>query len=108
MQVNRCDIAAGSRIETASARCPVWRILSAIVFVSAVASMACMSEKLQETPSITFTKIPPAAQGGREKVDTISRRVRNAQPKQQIVIYAHGGQWWGQSWPVTSDRDGDR
>ena len=99
MQVNHSEVAAASRIGTASATRPVLRILSAIVFISAVALMACRSEKLQETPSITFTKIPPAAQGGRERVDTISGRVRNARLNQQIVIYAHSEQWWVQVWP---------
>jgi hypothetical protein len=108
MQVNHPEVAAASRIGTASATYPVLRILSAIVFVSAAALIACSSEKLQETPSITFTKIPPAAQGGRERVDTISGRVRNARPKQQIVIYAHSGQWWVEPWVLTSDRKGDR
>src|ERR1700688_224360 len=99
MQVKHSEIAAANHIEGASATRPVFGILSAIVFVIAVALMACSSEKPQETPSITFTKIPPAAQGGRERVDTISGRVRNARPKQQIVIYAHSGQWWVQPWP---------
>src|SRR6266852_8360479 len=100
MQVNHSEIAAASRIEAASEMCPVLRILSAIVFLSAVALVACQSDKPQETPSITFTRIPPAAQGGRERVDTISGRVRNARPKQQqIVIYAHSRQWWVQPWP---------
>jgi hypothetical protein len=40
-----------------------------------------------------------AAQGGRERVDTISGRIRNARPKQQIVICAHSGSWWVQPWP---------
>jgi len=40
-----------------------------------------------------------AAQGGRERVDTISGRVRSARPKQQIVIYAQSGPWWVQPWP---------
>src|SRR6266446_4191303 len=97
MHVNHSEIVAASRIEGASAMCPVMRV--AIVFLSVVALVACRSEKLQETPSITFTKIPPAAQGGRERVDTISGRVRNARPKQQIVIYAHSGPWWVQPWP---------
>ncbi len=35
----------------------------------------------------------------RERVDTISGRVRNARPKQQIVIYAHSRPWWVQPWP---------
>src|SRR6266850_7918280 len=29
----------------------------------------------------------------------ISGQVRNARPKQQIVIYAHSGPWWVQAWP---------
>src|SRR6266853_1658535 len=97
MHLKQPKIASPSRIETASAMCAVLRI--AIVFLSAVALVACRSEKLQETPSITFTNIPPAAQGGRERVETISGRVRNARSKQQIVIYAHSGQWWVQPWP---------
>ena len=99
MQVKHSEIAVANHIEGGSATRPVFGILSAIVFFIAVALMACRSEKPQETPSIIFTKIPPAAQGGRERVDTISGRVRNAQPKQQILIYAHSGQWWVQPWP---------
>lgn len=59
-------------------------------------------------PSIEFTHIPPAAEGGRERVDTISGRVRSARPKQQIIIYAHSGQLWVHPGRHTSDRDGDR
>lgn len=78
---------------------PVWRILRAFVCLSAVALVACRSEKSAETPSITFTKIPPAAQGGRERLDTISGRVSGVQPGQQIVVYAKSGPWWVQPWP---------
>src|SRR6266849_6617083 len=99
MQVNHSEVAAANRVGTASATCPVLRILSAVVFVSAVALMACRSEKAQETPSITFTKIPPAAQGGRERVDTISGSVSGARPGQRIVVYAKSGPWWVQPWP---------
>ena len=99
MRVKHCEIAATSRTETASASCLFWRILSTITFLGAVALSACQSDKSQRTPSITFTKIPPAAQGGRERVDTISGRVSGARPGQQIVIYAHSGQWWVQPWP---------
>jgi hypothetical protein len=64
-----------------------------------IALNSCQSHKPNSGLSIEFTHIPPAAQGGRERVDTISGRVRNARPKQQIVIYAHSGQWWVQPWP---------
>src|ERR1700723_901531 len=99
MQVKHSSIAVANHIEGASATRPVFGILSAIVFVIAVALMACRSEKPQETPSITFTKIPPAAQGGRERVDTISGRVSGARPGQRVVVYAKSGPWWVQPWP---------
>src|SRR5271166_666772 len=60
---------------------------------------SCQPRQADTGPSIEFSKIPPAAQGGREKVDTIAGRVKNARPGQQIVIYAHSGQWWVQPWP---------
>jgi len=63
------------------------------------AAQGCHSQKSSAGPSIEFNHIPPAAQGGRERVDTISGRVRNARPKQQIVIYALSGPWWVQPWP---------
>jgi hypothetical protein len=99
MHLKQPEIAAPSRIEVASATCPVFGILSAIVFLSAVVLVACRSGKPQETPAITFTKIPPAARGGRERVDTISGRVSGARPGQRIVIYAKSGPWWVQPWP---------
>ena len=75
------------------------RLALAVIFASCLAFQACASRKTDATPSIEFTKIPPAAQGGRERVDTIAGRVKNARPGQQIVIYAHSGQWWVQPWP---------
>jgi hypothetical protein len=59
----------------------------------------CHSQKAPAGPAIQFTKIPPAAQGGRERVDTIAGRVSGAHPGQQIVIYARSGPWWVQPWP---------
>jgi hypothetical protein len=51
------------------------------------------------TPVIEFTKIPPAAQGGRERTDVISGRVTGAAAGQKIVVYARSGPWWVQPWP---------
>jgi signal transduction histidine kinase len=47
-------------------------------------------------PAIEFTTIPPAAEGGPDKVDNIEGRVINARPGQQIVLYARWGPWWVQ------------
>jgi hypothetical protein len=63
------------------------------------AGQGCHSQKSSTGPLIEFTHIPPAAQGGPVRVDTISGRVRNARPEQQIVIYAHSGAWWLQRNP---------
>ena len=93
------DIVASSRMNRIPPTCAVLRTLSAIVFVSASTLLGCRSEKPPETPSITFTNIPPAAQGGRERVDTISGRVVGARPGQRIVVYAKSGPWWVQPWP---------
>ncbi|HEY2457038.1 MAG TPA: hypothetical protein VGI13_07055 [Candidatus Acidoferrum sp.] len=71
----------------------------ALVFGLSVLLSGCGSHKAPAAPVVEFTKIPPAAQGGRERVDTISGRVTGAKPGQQIVIYARSGPWWVQPWP---------
>jgi hypothetical protein len=108
MQVNHSEVAAASRIGTASATCPVLRILSAIVFVSAGALVACRSGKPEETPAITFTEIPPAAQGGRERVDTISGLVRNVDQTSRLLFMRTAGHGGCSPGSLTSARDGDR
>jgi hypothetical protein len=60
---------------------------------------SCRSSHDDAHPAIEFTKIPPSAQGGRERVDTVSGRVTGARPGERIVIYAHSGPWWVQPWP---------
>jgi hypothetical protein len=99
MQLNYPDIVPASRMTRLSPTCAVLRTLSAIAFLIASTLLGCRSEKPPQTPSITFTKIPPAAQGGRERVDTISGRVVGARPGQRIVVYAKSGPWWVQPWP---------
>jgi hypothetical protein len=71
----------------------------AILLALAALLSGCRSAKSNQAPQIEFTHIPPAAQGGRERVDTISGRVTGARPGQQIVLYARSGPWWVQPWP---------
>jgi hypothetical protein len=59
----------------------------------------CRAGQARREPSIKLSKIPPAAQGGRERVDTIAGRVVGARPGQHIVVYARSGPWWVQPWP---------
>jgi hypothetical protein len=71
-----------------------------ILFVSlCVALGGCHRQPANTGPSIEFTKIPPASQGGRERIDSIAGRVNKARPGQSIVVYARSGPWWVQPWP---------
>jgi len=71
----------------------------ALISACCLALPGCHWQKSGANPTIEFTKVPPAAQGGREKVDSIAGRVKGYRPGQQIVIYAHSGPWWVQPWP---------
>jgi hypothetical protein len=66
------------------------------VFV-AVCTSACGNSA--PPPSITFTRIPPAAKGGPDVLDTIEGRVSGARPDQRLVIYARSSVWWVQPDP---------
>lgn len=76
-----------------------WRLrFKRILLALSIALNGCQHNS-NGNPSIEFSKIPPAAQGGRERIETIAGRVSNARAGQQIVIYARSGPWWVQPWP---------
>ncbi len=52
-------------------------------------------------PAIEFSHVPPADEGGPEKVETIAGRVSSARAGQQIVLFARSGPWWVQ--PLVDD-----
>ncbi len=83
---------------TATAKNKIMRMSTLLLFAGLLLT-GCQSSKVTVGPSIEFSKVPPAAQGGRERVDTIAGRVRGARPGQMIVIYARSGPWWVQPWP---------
>jgi signal transduction histidine kinase len=47
-------------------------------------------------PSVKFTRIPPAEQGGAARLDRIEGRVRGARVGQRVVLYARSGIWYVQ------------
>ncbi len=65
--------------------------VATLVFLVVTLLGGCHSQKSPGAPVIEFTKIPPAAQGGRERTDVISGRVEGAGPNQRIVVYAKSG-----------------
>ncbi len=80
-------------------RQPFFFAALAAMFVLECMLGACRSKKDSSNPVISFTKVPPSAQGGRERIDTIAGTVSGALPGQQIVVYARSGPWWIQPWP---------
>lgn len=71
-------------------------------FAHLLSLSGCREQKPPVIPKIAFTTIPPAAQGGREKVALVAGRVTGAHAGQQIVVYARSGPWWVQPWPDKS------
>src|SRR5271156_644552 len=66
------------RYETMSGTRSVWTATLVMLLVALVGG--CRSQKSPHGPAIEFTRIPPAAQGGRERTDVISGRVVGAAP----------------------------
>ena len=56
----------------------------------------CATRQAATKPSIEFTTIPPAAEGGPDKIAPIAGRVVGARPGLRIVLYAKAGVWWVQ------------
>ena len=69
------------------------RILLLVIYIL---FSGCGSRSRLPVPSIEFTRIPAAAEGGRDKLDIIQGRVTGARPGEQIVLYARNGTWWVQ------------
>lgn len=61
----------------------------------------CAFRNAATTPSIEFTTIPPAAEGGPDNVAPIAGRVVGGRPGQKIVLFAKAGIWWVQ--PTTNE-----
>ena len=47
-------------------------------------------------PTIEFTRVPPADNGGPDTLETIEGKVKGAKPGQKIVVFAHSEVWWAE------------
>src|SRR5260221_1165629 len=56
----------------------------------------CGKWQSNSEPSIEFTKVPQAGEGGPDTAGTIEGRVTGGRDGQQIVLFARSGQWWVQ------------
>jgi len=74
-----------------------WSLCLAVVGLTAGCGLASPAR----APSIEFTTLPPAAEGGSDRLAPIAGRVQGARPGQKIVLFAKSGVgvWWVQ--PLT-------
>ena len=61
-----------------------------------LSTTACRARTERTDPIIEFTVVPPADNGGPEKVAPVAGRVRGAGANQRIVLFARSGGWWVQ------------
>jgi signal transduction histidine kinase len=70
-------------------------LLACGVLIS-VGGGGCQDVPVHAGPSVQFTRVPHAGEGGPDKLDTIEGRVTGAGPEDRIVLYARWGPWWVQ------------
>src|SRR5271156_822339 len=51
----------------------------------------CDFRRAPSGPSIELTRVPPASEGGPDKLDIIEGKVIGGRPGQQLGLYARGG-----------------
>jgi hypothetical protein len=67
-----------------------------LILIFCLVLIGCRTTRTEVLPRIEFERIPPADEGGPDKIETIAGRVRGANAGQKIVIYARSGSWWVQ------------
>lgn len=72
---------------------------TAALVVVCVVCNGCHKRGEARGPSIEFTTIPEAREGGPDAMTNIAGQVKGAQPGDSIVLFAKSGQWWVQ--PLT-------
>lgn len=73
----------------------VWKKLLLVILCLLFAD--CRSSVTSIVPTIEFSRVPQAEEGGPDKLATIEGQVRNVQPGNKIVLFAKGGVlWWVQ------------
>ena len=94
-QLRRGASSTGPRHE--ASRWPV-RLVFAFVTLCPVCPVAtgCRARTDSTDPVIEFTVVPPADNGGPEKVAPVAGRVRGASANQRIVLFARSSGWWVQ------------
>lgn len=56
----------------------------------------CRTTRADTPPIVEFSVVPPASEGGSDRLETIAGRVIGGKPGQRIVLFARAGVWWVQ------------
>jgi hypothetical protein len=64
--------------------------------IAVLSAVSCARGARPPQPSIAITEIPPAAQGGSERMDRIAGRVDGVKPGQAVVLFSRSGVWYVQ------------
>jgi len=68
----------------------------ALLLTLCILLVGCGARTSKPGPSIEFTRVPLAGEGGPDKLDAIEGRVKLARAGQRIVLFARWGPWWVQ------------
>jgi hypothetical protein len=102
----RAFLALGTRFQTFRVSSDfMWKKTALVIFC--LLMCGCSRWRTRPEPAIEFSRVPPAEEGGPDKIDTIEGRVAGARPGQQIVLFAWSGRWWVQPFadqPFTADQ----
>jgi hypothetical protein len=74
----------------AHASATLWALMASIDITAAGCGMP------RPQPSIEFTSVPPAAEGGPDRLAPVAGRVTGARPGRQVVLFAKSGVWFVQ------------
>jgi hypothetical protein len=88
-------LSLGTRFPVLPAACEFAGKKAALVIICFVIG-GCSKWQVKMEPTIEFTNVPAAHEGGSDTAGTIEGRVVGARPGQQIVLFARSGQWWVQ------------
>jgi hypothetical protein len=100
---SRAVAGARSAIVGPSCRRLPWRA-SVLAVIAALLLAACGTED----PAVVITEVPPAAEGGPDRMARISGRVHGARPGDAVVLFAKSGLWYVQPFllePLTAIRE---
>ena len=65
-----------------------------VLIVLCLLMSGCRKWRAEREPTVEFTNVPGAEEGGPDKSEAIEGRVTGARPGQQIVLFALSGKWW--------------